>query len=182
MDTPRPWTQLASTRLVDHPWLRLRADRVRLPSGHVLDEYHVVEAPDWACVLALTDAGDAVLVEQHRYALGQTSLELPAGALDAGETPEVGARRELHEETGYRAGGMVALGALAPEPGRQTNVGHVFVATGCHKVAKPDPEASEDLRVRVVPAASLAGLVEEGRIVHAVHAAAVFWALARGVL
>lgn len=182
MDTPSPWTRLASTVVVDHPWLRLRTDRVGLPSGHVIDEYHVVEAPDWACVLALTEAGEAVLVEQHRYALGVASLELPAGVIDPGETPGAGARRELREETGFEAGEIRALGALAPEPGRQTNLGHIFVATGCRKVADAAPEASEDLRVRVVPAGALAGLVEEGRIVHAVHAAAVFWALARGWL
>lgn len=181
-DAPRPWTQLATRTIVDRWWMTLREDRVRLPDGHVLDEYHVAEYPDWAAVLALTDAGEAVLVEQYRYGVDRTDLELPAGALDPGEDSETAARRELLEETGYEAAEIVALGKLAVEPGRHTNYGHLFIARGCRRVATPSHEASEDLRVRVVPAATLPGLVEGGRMVHAVHAAAVFWAQARGLL
>ena len=181
-DPPQPWTTLASDTLVDRWWMTLRVDRVALPDGHVLDEYHVIEAPDWSCVLALTDDGQAVLVEQYRYGVDRVLLELPAGAVDAGEDPETAARRELLEETGHRARQWDALGRLAVEPGRHTNHGHVFVARGCEAVAAPETEASEDLRVVVVPAADLVGLVESGRIAHGVHAAAVFWAQARGWL
>jgi len=162
--------------------MTLREDRVRLPNGRVLDEYHVAEYPDWACVLALTDDGQAVLVEQYRYGIDRVLLELPAGAIDPGEDPATAARRELLEETGYEARRWEALGQLAVEPGRHTNYGHLFIASGCHRVADPYLDGTEDLRVRLVPAADLPGLVESGQVVHGVHAAAVFWALARGWL
>ncbi len=160
--------------------MTLREDRVRLPNGHVLDEFHVAEYPDWACVLALTDGEEAVLVEQYRYPIDRVRLELPAGVVDEGEALEAAARRELLEETGYQADAMHVLGRLAVEPGRQTNYGHVFVAPGVRRVAEPDLDASEDMRVRLVPADDLPRLVEGGEIVHAVHAAAVFWALHQG--
>lgn len=182
MDAPRPWTTLASERLIERWWMTLRQDRVRLPGGQILDEYHVAEYPDWACVLALTDDRQAVLVEQYRYGIDRVVLELPAGVIDPGEVPEVAARRELLEETGYEARRWDRLGALAVEPGRHTNYGHVYVARGCHAVAAPAPDASEDLRLRLVPATSLPDLVEGGEIAHGIHAAAVFWALARGLL
>ena len=181
-DSPRPWTQLATRTLVDRWWMTLREDRVRLPGGHVLEEYHVAEYPDWAAVLPITDAGQAVLVEQYRYGIDRTLLELPAGALDPGEDAGVAARRELLEETGYEGAELVRLGKLAVEPGRHTNYGHLYVARGCRAVADPAHEASEDLRVRLVEASRLPALVEAGRIAHGVHAAAVFWALARGLL
>ncbi len=177
---PRPWTTLSSHVLLKRWWMTLREDRVRLPNGHVLDEFHVAEYPDWACTLALTDDGDAVLVEQYRYAIDRVRLELPAGVVDADETLEEAARRELLEETGYEAGEVHALGRLAVEPGRQTNYGHLFVAPGVRRVAEPDLDASEDVRVRLVPAHRLPDLVEGGEIVHAVHAAAVFWAVRQG--
>ncbi len=182
MDAPRPWTQLGTKTLVERWWMTLREDRVRLPNGVVLDEYHVAEYPDWACALALTDDGRAVLVEQYRYGIDRVSLELPAGAVDAGEDVAMAARRELLEETGYASNDWIALGKLAVEPGRHTNYGHVFVARGCRRVAEPAHEAAEDLRVRLVAADELPALVEEGQIVHGVHAAAVFWARARGLV
>ncbi len=181
-DSPRPWTRLATRTLVDRWWMTLREDRVQLPDGPVLEEYHVAEYPDWTCALALTDDGQAVLVEQYRYGIDRVILELPAGAVDPDEAPAKTVRRELREETGYEGREWVRLGKLAVEPGRHTNYGHVFVARGCRAVAAPTLEASEDLRVRLVPAASLPGLVEAGRIAHGIHAAAVFWAFAKGLL
>ncbi len=181
-DSPRPWTALASALLVDRWWMRLRVDRVQLPGGPVLDEYHVAEYPDWACVLALTDAGDAVLVEQYRYGIDRVILELPAGAIDPGEEPLAAAQRELLEETGHQAREWRRLGRLAVEPGRHTNYGHLYVAVGCHKVAEPDLDPAEDLRLRLTPAASLPSRVEAGDIAHGIHAAAVFWAQAKGWL
>ena len=182
MDSPRPWTTLASDVVVDRWWMTLRVDRVQVPGGPVLDEYHVAEYPDWACVLALTDDGHAVLVEQYRYGIDRVLLELPAGALDAGEAPEVAARRELLEETGYQAREWRRLGRLAVEPGRHTNYGHLFVALGCRRVADPDLDPAEDLRQRLVPVTQLAARVEAGEIAHGIHAAAVFWAESKGWL
>ena len=133
-------------------------------------------------MLALTDDGDAALVEQYRYGVGRVLLELPAGALDPGESPEAAARRELLEETGYQAREWRSLGRLAVEPGRHTNYGHLFVALGCRRVAAPALDPAEDLRQRLVPAGQLADRVQAGEIAHGIHAAAVFWALSRGWL
>lgn len=155
---------------------------MRLPNGHVIDEFHVLEYPDWACVLPLTEAGEAVLVEQYRHSVGTVSLEFPAGVIDPGESADAAARRELREETGYAARSWRRLGKLAVEPGRHTNYGHLYVAEGAHRVAEPDLDASEDIALRLVPAASLPALVEAGEIVHGTHAALVFWAASLGLL
>lgn len=162
--------------------MTIREDRVRLPSGYVLDEFHVIEYPDWACVLPITAAGDAVLVEQYRHSVGRVSLEFPAGAIDPSETADDAVRRELLEETGYEAPHWDRLGALAVEPGRHTNYGHLYVARGARAVAEPHLDAAEDIVLRLVPVASLPELVEAGEILHGTHAALVFWALARGWL
>ena len=182
MPAPEPWTTLASRPLLERWWMTIREDRVRLPNGHVLDEFHVVEYPDWACVLPITDDGRAVLVEQYRHSVGRVGVECPAGAIDPGEDPEAAVRRELLEETGYEAEAWTYLGKLAVEPGRHTNYGHLFVAHGARRVAEPHLDASEDLRLRLVPAASVPALVEAGEIEHGTHAALVFWALSRGLL
>lgn len=162
--------------------MTLRQDRVRLPNGTVLDEYHVLHYPDWALALPITDDGQVVMVEQYRYGVERLSLEFPAGAVDPDEDVETAARRELLEETGYTASGWTYLGKGAVEPGRHTNYGHVFVAAGAHRIAEPHLDAAEDLAVRLVAADELPARVADGSITHSTHIAAVFWAIHAGLL
>ena len=162
--------------------MTLREDRVRLPSGHVIEEFHVTDYPDWSAVIAVTETGDVVLVEQYRYGVGRMSVEFPAGAVDPGEAPEATARRELLEETGYAAERFHYLGALTAEPSRATNRGHFFVAEGARRVAEPAAEETEDLRVLLRPAAAVLQMADDGAFVHGLHAAATFWAHRRGLL
>lgn len=178
----RRWTTLASKTLLERWWLTLREDRVRLPSGAEIDEFHVAEYPDWALTVALTDDGQAVLVEQYRYAVDRVALEFAAGVVAPSEPPLQAARRELLEETGFVADDWTTLGKCAVEPARHTNYGHLFVARGARRVAAPALDDTEDLRVRTVRASGLVDLVERGEIVHGTHVAAVFWALQRGLL
>ena len=83
--------------------LNLRVDEVMLSSGRH-SKREVVEHPGGACVLALNERGNVLLVQQYRYPYGKELLELPAGKLDHGaESASECAGRELVEETGYRA-------------------------------------------------------------------------------
>ena len=182
MPDDRRWTTLSSKTLLERWWLTLREDHVRLPTGAEIEEFHVAEYPDWALAVALTDSGEAVLVEQYRYGVDRTALEFPAGVVAAGEDAGVAVQRELLEETGYAADDWLRLGACAIEPARHTNYGHLFFARGARRVAAPALDHTEDLRVRLAPAADLPRLVEEGRIIHGIHVAAVFWAAQRGLL
>ena len=178
----RRWTTLSSEKLLERWWITLRADHVRLPTGAEMEEFHVAEYPDWALAVALTEDGQAVLVDQYRYAIDRVGLEFAAGVIHEDEPPLEAARRELLEETGYAADAWTALGRCAVEPSRHTNYGHLFVATGARRVAAPVLDDTEDLHVRLVDAADLVSLVERGEIMHGTHIAAVFWAVQRGLI
>ena len=99
-----------------------RRDVVRLEDGRETSRATVTHRFGGACVLAQTDDGSICFVRQFRYPYRRSLLELPAGKLDPGETPEQCARRELEEETGLIADRLIDLGLCAaehPRPSRQ---------------------------------------------------------------
>jgi 8-oxo-dGTP pyrophosphatase MutT (NUDIX family) len=177
-----PWTLLERHTLLERRFLRVHEERVKLPTGVILDDFVVITAPSWAGALALTAEGEVVLVEQYRRGLGRASLELPAGLVDAGETPLETAERELLEETGYTSQSWHRLSEFSPEPMRSTSRAHFFVALGAERVRDPRPEASEVIRVHTRPVLALLEGIERGEIEHASHVGAILLAERRGFL
>jgi ADP-ribose diphosphatase len=165
MSSPiEPWQLLNSTYSFRDRWLSLRSDTVRLPSGKTLSPYHVVEVADWVNVVAISEAGNVILVEQYRHAVQRTMIEIPAGHVEPGEDREAAARRELREETGYGEGTWHALGALHPVASRFANQVHSYLALGVRKVCEPLPEESEHLIVHEMPWAEFVAGLRSGRL------------------
>src|SRR5262249_37303238 len=105
--------------------------------------------------------------------------ELPSGHVEAGETPEEAARRELLEETGYRADTLISLGRLAPDVGRLGNAMWCFLADGVVPVEGAEAEAGLE---RVIHRGALSRLLAEPAFTHALHLAALLLAVNRGAL
>ena len=145
-------------------WLRLRSDTVLLPGGETLSPYHVIEAADWVNVAAINEAGAVVLVEQYRHPVKRTMLEIPAGHVDAHETPAAAASRELAEETGYGGGTWHELGALHPAASRFSNQVYSYLALNVRKLGEPRRDASEDIRVRELAWPDFAAGLRSGSI------------------
>ena len=102
---------LSSRRGFDGAWVHVRVDEVRLPTGRVTTR-EIVEHPGSVAIVGVTSDGNVLLLRQSHHAIGRTLLGVPAGTLEPGETPEACARRELTEETGYRAGRLTAAGVV----------------------------------------------------------------------
>src|SRR5438132_6944510 len=96
-----PWKLVKSTYSYRDRWLSLRSDTVVLANGRTLSPYHTIEMADWVNMVAISEAGHVVLVEQYRHSVKRTLVEIPAGHVDPAEAPDAAARRELLEETGY---------------------------------------------------------------------------------
>lgn len=140
----------------------IRRDLLRLPDGSQV-EREIVEHAGSVVILPLDEAGNILFVRQYRHAAALDLLELPAGVLEPGETPEACASREVREETGMAAGRLQGLGGFYLAPGYSTEYMHVFLATDLHfNPLEADPD--EDLNVEKIPLREALDLPRQGAL------------------
>jgi 8-oxo-dGTP pyrophosphatase MutT (NUDIX family) len=170
---PRPFTVVARSYLFQRPpWLVLRQDHLRLPSGREIPEYWISEFPPWANVVAVTPDDHLVMIRQYRPGIGDVHFELPAGVVDAADVDfEAAARRELLEETGYGGGTWSLLTTMSANPALTTNLTYTYLAEGVTPHATPAPESTEDLQVHLIPLSEATSLIDDGDLIQALHAA-----------
>jgi 8-oxo-dGTP pyrophosphatase MutT (NUDIX family) len=173
------WKVLASEYLFNVPWLTIRKEKCELPNGKIMPAYYIIEYPSWVSVVALTKDNNAVFVKQYRHGLGVVSTEIPGGVVDPGETPEVAARRELKEETGYEFESLEYLGKVSPNPATSTNYMHMFLARGGEKVSEQSLDETEDVEVILYTLDEVKQLLKENKIVQSLHVTTLFYALTK---
>ena len=168
------WRTLGRGDRYRNPWCAFRVDEVKLPSG-VRIEYGVLESGGFAAVVSVTDGGDVVLVCQWRQPLDAFTLELPGGGVDRGEEPGQAARRELFEETGYRAETLEHLTSVHTSTGRSTEVCHLFRCEAVRDERGPRPEPTEFIWVVELPLGEALRMVSEGEISDAATVLGLLW-------
>ncbi len=151
-----------SSRVFEGRSLRLRVDQVVKPDGSRTTR-EVVEHVNVVVLLPLDREGRILMVRQYRHAVERVLLELPAGGIDPGETPEQAAGRELREETGCAPGRLERLGGFYAAPGYLTEYLHFFRATELER----SPLTAEDTdEIEVVPVrpSDIQAMVSSGQI------------------
>lgn len=167
-----PWETIASRTILRDQWLTLRADTCRRHDGLIIEPFYVLEKRDFVHVLPVLTDGRLLLVRQWRHGGNTFSLELPGGVLDAGETPEEGARRELREECGATGGDWSHLKTFFPNPARQTNHFHAFIAHQVTRGAEQQLDASEQIEVHALTLAEVDAAIANGTFNQGNHIAA----------
>ena len=162
--------RIKSETVYDGKILTLTVDEVNLPDGSI-SVRECVRHSGGAAVLLVND-GKALLVKQYRYLFGKEIYEIPAGKLNGGENAEIGAARELEEETGYRAKLVHALD-LYPSPGYTDEVIHIFFAKEFKFVGQKLDEG-EFLNCSFIPLDKVLKMIESGEICDAKTVAAVY--------
>ena len=152
---------VTSRRVYTGRHISLRLDELEFPNRHRV-VYEIVEHRGAAAMVALTGDRRLLLVRQFRPAVGEELLEIPAGTIEEGETPEACARRELAEEVGHAAGRWERLISYYPSPGVLSEQLHVFLAQDLHPA--PAPREEEDLRVESLPLADAYRRIAAGEI------------------
>lgn len=151
-----------SQRIYEGRIANLRIDQVELPDGR-RSAREIVEHAPVVAVVPLEEDGDVILVRQYRLATASVMLEVPAGLIDPGESPEEAAQRELQEEIKMRAESMEPLPGFYASPGFLDEYIYVFLATGLVE-SHADGDDDEDIVIVRMPLAEALRLIEAGEI------------------
>jgi len=139
-------------------------------------DFFVLESSDWINIIPLTTNDEVVMIEQYRHGSEEVTLEIPGGMVDAGESPQEAAAREMLEETGYAATHeVITLGKVRPNPAIHNNWIHTFLARDVDLRNKPVIESTEHTVVRLVPLAQIPQLIASGAINHALVVVGFHW-------
>jgi len=168
--------KIDSTPVFDGKLLKVRLDRVRLPSGHKATREYVVHQGA-VVVIPVLDSGELIFERQYRYPLQRTLLELPAGKIDPGEEILQTGMRELREETGYGADEWRYLGVMHPCVGYSNERIEIFLARGLRLDAGGQQlDHGELLDLLTLSLDDAVQAVRDGEITDAKTITALFWA------
>ncbi|GAA1396112.1 NUDIX hydrolase [Luteococcus peritonei] len=180
MESTHGWTTLGSRTVYENPWISVREDQVVRPDGGQ-GIYGVVRVKSPSVfVVALTDDDEVLLVQLYRFATRRMSLEVPAGGTD-GQGPELAARRELLEETGFEATSWTEVGRMDALNGICDAPEHVFLARGLRpatdqQLARQEQQAEGISQVRAVAWPEVMRMVRQGEIHDGESVAALMYA------
>lgn len=141
---------------------RLVQENVTLANGASTD-LDIIRHPGAAAIVAMFPDNRLLMLEQYRHAVGRYIWEIPAGTLDAEESGISCAKRELTEETGYRAGSWTELGSITPLPGYSDERIHLFLARDLSPAAQ-NLDFDEVLAVHEIPFGEALKMMHDGSI------------------
>ena len=142
--------------------IETRVDTLLMPDGKQITR-EVVQHPGAVAIVPIDTEENVLLVRQYRYAAGQSLLELPAGVVESGESPDDTAQRELQEEIGYASNNPRALGGVYSSPGFCTEFLYLYIARDLVPSRLPGDE-DEDISVETIPMSRVDRLIRLGEI------------------
>ena len=153
--------------------IRVTIEEVLHPDGRS-SLRETVRHPGAVAIFPVRDDGQVVLIENFRHSIGRTLLEVPAGTLESGESPEEGAARELIEETGYRAGRLRLVQSYYTTPGFTDERMWLYVALDLEP-GPPDLQPGEHIVVQTKTRAQVEELLARGEFDDAKTILALLW-------
>jgi ADP-ribose pyrophosphatase len=157
---------LSSKVAFDGPLFRVLREEVREP-GNKISHRDIIRHNGSVVILAVDDSSKKdpliVMERQYRHAAGQYLWEVPAGKMDEGEERLAAAKRELKEETGYRAKKWTKLVRYFASPGFLGEWMQVFLAEDLI-AGEAEPEEDELLEVVLAPLSEVLRMIDEGKI------------------
>jgi ADP-ribose pyrophosphatase len=172
------WKILSSEYLFRDLWFKVRKDTCETPGGKIVEPYYVYEFPTWVNAFAITEDGKVILERQYRHALQEVCLEVPGGCVDETDASnEEAIARELLEETGYHFSNYEYLGRISANPSTNSNLMHMYLATGGKKVSDQMLDHNEEIEIELYSMDEVKQLLRENKIIQAMHTTCMLYAL-----
>ncbi len=163
--------KLSSQLIYQGKVVSLSVDIIKMPDGRETSR-EVVQHSECIAVVALDEQNNIILVQQYRYAVGKSLLEIPAGGIEPGEDPVEAVRRELQEEIGSLPGKIEKLGGFYSAPGYGTEYLHCYLATDL-KPSQLIAEDTTEIEVLRITPTEIPRLIASGEICDAKSIAAL---------
>ncbi len=162
----RPWKTIKGKCLIeDLPWLRVTVEHVLLPNGKQIENFYQIKLPEYTVIVAETKEGLIIMERQYKHGAKKIILNLPAGYIDLDEDPLSCAKRELFEETGFKATKWYHLGSFLVDGNRGCGKMHAFAASGAYRIAEPQNEDTEEVEVVLKKPEDAVQLLLDGEII-----------------
>jgi len=167
------WEKLGSEAGPEIPLFNVRFDTMQHPTSSVELQRLVLETVDWVNVVAITEDGKIVMVEQYRFGVGELTTEPVGGLIDSGEESLEAAKRELLEETGFGGGRWRYLGSVQANPAIHNNLCHHWLVEDTVLVQEPTPDDGEAIRVHLMTLDEVKAAIAAGRVRHSLGLSAL---------
>lgn len=142
----KSWKTLKSEIFKKTPWTTFRQNEFEMSNGK-RGMYYFVDSKGSSFIVPVTSTGKIVLTEQYRYLIDEASIEFPGGGVVEGEDYIETAKKELEEETGYRAEKFTYVGEFIPMNGVTNEICKVYLAEGLKKGEAMHEETEDGMRI-----------------------------------
>ncbi len=163
--TPKPWKTVESRKIASLGDLKLHRDRIVSKTGFEMVHPRLL-VDNFSIVIPVLGRHKLVMVWNYRYAIQGWELELPAGHIENGESPEACARRELEEETGYSASSWKRIGWFHPSPGMSSQKAYVHLARNLRDGSLHREPYEVGMEVKILNLRDVYNQLWRGEIVH----------------
>ncbi len=158
----KKWKTISSKKAFECPWYYISENKFELPNKKQ-GKYYIVNTHNSVFVVPITKNNKILFIRQYRYPVDGFYYELPAGAVEKGDGVLTAARKELEEETGFKAKNFQKIGTYAPMNGLCKEICTVFVASDLEET-KQKLEATEFIEVEEVPIKKAYKMIDNNKI------------------
>ena len=158
------WKTINSESVLDHPYVSVEMEEVRLPDSRVISDWPKIHAGDFVNIFVVNENDQALVLDGYKHGVGRSSWQLIGGYLENGENPFAAAERQLRSETGYDCEEWRYLGSFIVDANRHIGIAHFFLAFNARRVHVAQPKNIENSVLRWIPLQELKYALWDGRI------------------